>query len=186
MEVRNAVNGCFAGLSERTIHNIIRSLKTNIEHIIRLNGGNHYKIKCTYDNQFFEAIRGVPKDGKNWNDSGTLPDTPAVGYVEIPQIWPGFDNDPEHEYPVGGDIGGHGRVVQRVIQRPTEVAGAATNAGATNATSSTSRSTTTITTSAINSQVSGSNRRVTGVRGSDREFWEWLESVSSEDEWGEE
>ena len=122
----------------------------------------------------------------NWNDSGTLPDMPAVGYVEIPQVWPGFDHGPEVEYPVGCDVMGHGRVVQRVIQRPTEVAGAATNAGATNATSSTSRSTTTITTSAINSQVSGSNRRVTGVRGSDREFWEWLESVSSEDEWGEE
>ena len=54
---------------------------------------------------------------------GTLPDMPAVGYVEISQLWPGFDNDPEHEYPVGGDIGGHGRVVQHVVQRLAEQRG---------------------------------------------------------------
>ena len=31
-----------------------------------------------------------------------------------------------------------------------------------------------------------SNRRVTGVRGADRDFIEWLETFVSENEWGEE
>ena len=141
-----------------------------------MNGGNHYQIKCVYDNQFFGAIRGVPRDGKNWHDSGTLPAMPAVGYVEIPQVWPGFNHDPEHEYPVGGDIGDHGRVVQRVIQRPTEVAGINRNGADINRNAAGTRG-----------RVAPSNgRRVTGVRGADTEFMEWLETSESEDEWGEE
>ena len=123
----------------------------------------------------------MAKDGKNWNDSGTLPDTPAVGYVEIPQIWPGFDNDPEHEYPVGGDIGGHGRVVQRVIQRPAEQRD--TVAGATDINRSGVAAVALINMAA---GAQGSNGRVTGVTGRGMVVDEWLDTSESEYEWAEE
>ena len=105
--------------------------------------------------------------------------------MEIPQIWPGFDNDPEHEYPVGGDIGGHGRVVQRVIQRPAEQRD--TVAGATDINRSG------VAAAALINMAAGaqggavpSNGRVTGVTGRGMVVDEWLETSESEDEWGEE
>ena len=120
----------------------------------------------------------MPKDGKNWSDSGTLPDMPPVGYVEIPQVWPGFDNDPEHEYPVGCDIMGHGRVVQRVVQRPAEQRGraaAATNINRSGVVAARDRGGTT-----------RSNGRATGVRDTWQVDDSWIETSESEDEWGEE
>ena len=98
-ELTRVINTVWDGIPGRMIHDIICNVHSCILEIIRMNGGNHYKIPRRYDSEFFEVDETAAKGEQNWSDTGSYPDVEPVGYVEIPHIWPGAhmasDEEPE-------------------------------------------------------------------------------------------